>query len=318
MSFVLAGSGSLNGYIASVEVNNQITNNNEVDLKLVLTYENTTLITSALTKVSIPTNNKVIHPLVNNPNNNDNNTPTNTVSNPQEKILIDNIRQYLTFMEKLQKGDSKAAVCIELFDYLIKHCIDFINKYPGFKDQLVLKCYEFKVTDLHRKELIEKCDELLSKLNISLVVPEDIKKKYTSSTIKEEKINESNKDEIYNAEKELCTAIAKKYDIHYYDHIYNLYTEAYKKNRTKGNTVVEKMENYMQKFIPSSSRLSLMKRLFNTKNLIFNDSVMSVYGSWCTKTIKQNSGKNRFQKMTEFINIHNDLFKSSINTNNSQ
>ncbi len=83
------------------------------------------------------------------------------------------IKRLLDEFTQSHDKDTKVEKAINILNYISNEALEFTKNYKKFKNTIINKCYEFKKYESHRRELVEKSDEVLIKLGASTTIPSD-------------------------------------------------------------------------------------------------------------------------------------------------
>ena len=284
----LSHSITLNNVTAILDLSGKLdNNNNQIDWKISLNANNNCSTTSGIFTIESPVCN-------------------NEEKNKHQEI----IRDMLNKCEHIIGKENKARYIIKILDYISGDALNFTNSYEHFKNTVINKCYEFKKINSDMVDIVKKANEVLIKLGVSTIIPNDFKlnninnyiRNYRNTTIKTPK---------YDIDLALFTVIAKKYNhseaIKNPDEEFRYFEDNVERGIVKGHTKAEQMVDYFNKFSEDSRKIELMKKIFAKHHLIFNDVAMILYYEWNKNYIPKYK-INRYDKMNEFAIIHKNLF----------
>lgn len=248
------------------------------------------------------------------------------------------IKESLDTISTATGRDSKTACAKMLFDYLSICGMDFIKAHDSFKLTVINKAYELKKEAPEKASMVASMNKVLTTLGQPLekkiegvYIPPDAFPSLPVGHLTRQvacggsltycgcpgcpdltiKPTTEKKDESYNPDMALFITLAKKYDAKNAIKNPKLYFSCYenevKWGTVKGSTKAERMNYYLSRQGDTVARESLMKQLFEKNNLVFGDSVMTLYDEW-QKTYKPNDVSNRYKKMCAFIDVHKSLF----------
>lgn len=248
------------------------------------------------------------------------------------------IKEALNTIETATGRDAKAACAKMMFDYLTICGMDFIKAHERFKHTVIAKAYELKKEAPERSTMVDSMNKVLTALDQPLEKPSTLPPPpgltrqvacggsltycgctgcpdltdNPSKVVSQSILNK--KDAPYNPDMALFIALAKKHDaktaIENPTTYFSYYENALKWRSINGTTKAEKMDDYLSRWSDGAAREKLMKTLFTKNDLVFSDTVMTLYDEW-QKTYKPTGYSNRYKKMCAFIDAHKTLFTAA-------
>ena len=98
-------------------------------------------------------------------------TETKPITTKEDLVHCTNIKKFLIEVETSASFKNKRDSCVKLLNYISNNALEFVNKYPKFKETTIDKCWEIKTTNWDNTELCNACDNLLNTLNVSEIPP---------------------------------------------------------------------------------------------------------------------------------------------------
>jgi hypothetical protein len=245
------------------------------------------------------------------------------------------IKEALNTIDTSDGRDVKALGAKMLYDYMLMCAMDFVKAHERYKQTTITKAYQLKKDAPTNTAMIGSINNFLTALDQPLEMPvpviiatmttynctnskcpihgkkaEEVKPVATPVNTVVQPAAEK-KGAPYNPDMALFIALAKKHDAkHAIENpttYFSYYESGVKWGSVKGATKAEKMNNYLSYWSDGAARESLMKSLFTKNDLIFSDTVMTLYDEW-QKGYKPTGATNRYKKMCAFIDAHKTLF----------
>lgn len=301
---------TFNDLTATISFDTKLNSDNQIDFTVALTSGENKVSTTGRAAMELPDSTS------------EEPTPVPVPTTDDRANCITTIKNLILDVEITKGKENKAAIAIKLLKYICDDALDFTKSNSRFNDVVVRKCYQFKLENSNIPKLIEEANKTLTKLGASTTIPADFTVDFCSLCgIKHNNpykaaatVAPVNKKEVYDPDMTLFIALAKKHNakIAINDPIkyFSYYQTMISWDRCKGSTKAERMESYFSRWSDSNARENLMKSLFTKNNLIFSDSVMTLYYEW-VKTYVPVGKTNRYIKMWAFIDANHSLFSAN-------